>query len=191
MDIYEAIKGRRSIGRVKDEAIGQETIEQILEAGNWAPSHHATEPWRFYVMRGEGRNVLAKAYGDIAVETAKPGNSADEAELRAKQGAKAFRAPVVIAVAVSPSTEAQVNGGEEFAAVHAAVQNMLLAAHAAGLGAIWRSGEPMYHPIMSRAFGLTDGEQLTALIYLGMPDMPVPVKPRRPIQEKTVWIDSV
>ncbi|MBD2862080.1 nitroreductase family protein [Paenibacillus oceani] len=190
MDLYEAIKSRRSIGRVKDEAISRETIELILEAGNWAPSHHSTEPWRFYVMRGEGRNVLAKAYGDIAVETAKPGHAADEAELRAKQGAKAFRAPVVIAVAASPSKEPQVNRSEEFAAVHAAVQNMLLAAHAAGLGAIWRSGEPMYHPIMNRAFGLNEDEQLTALIYLGYPDMPTPAKSRRPFQEKTVWIDT-
>lgn len=191
MDLFEAIRGRRSVGIVKDEPVSKERIEQILEAGNWAPSHHHTEPWRFFVMTGEGRNVLANAYADIALDHARASEAAiDEADVRAKQGAKAFRAPVVIAVAVSPSPEPQVSRVEEFAAAHAAVQNMLLAAHAIGLGAIWRSGEPMYHSIMRQAFGLNEGEELVALLYLGVPRLPLPVKKRNPVREKTVWIES-
>lgn len=191
MDLFKAIRERRSVGLVKDEPVSREQIESVLEAGNWAPSHHMTEPWRFIVMTGEGRNVLAKAYADIALEQA--GNSRgeyNEAEIRAKQQAKAYRAPVVIAVAVTPSGSPQVNRVEEFAAAHAAVQNMLLAAHANGLGAIWRSGEPMYHPRMQHAFGLKEGEQVVALVYLGVPQLPLPVKTRKPVREKTVWIES-
>lgn len=191
VDVFAAIRGRRSVGVVKDEPIAKEAIEQIVEAGIWAPSHHATEPWRFFVMTGEGRRVLARAYADIAWEQAQAaGGTADEQLVRSKAGGKAFRAPVVIAVAVSPSDSPQVIRVEEFAAVHAAVQNMLLAAHALGLGAIWRSGEPMYDARMQQAFGLKEGEQLVALLYIGVPQLPTPNKTRGAAQAKTVWIDS-
>ncbi len=188
MPLTEAIRGRRSIGRVKSEPIAQELIEQLLEAGNWAPSHHATEPWRFYVMTGGGRQALADAYADIAAEGA-TGVSGQELEnLRAKQGAKAFRAPVVIAVAVSPSTAKEVGRIEEFAAAHAAVQNMLLMAHALGLGAIWRTGEPAYHPRMKQAFGLGEADAIVGLVYVGIPEMTPAEGKRRPVADKTVWI---
>lgn len=192
MDVFEAIRERRTIGRVKNEPVPREQIEKILEAGNWAPSHHATEPWRFFVLTGEGRHVLGEAYADIAVLTQSlAGMTREETEaFRAKHASKAFRSPVVIAVAVSPSAEKGVSRIEEFAAAHAAAQNMLLAAHALGLGAIWRSGEPMYHPRMLQAFGLTADEALVGLLYVGKPDMPQPVGKRRPVSEKTRWINE-
>ncbi len=186
----EAIKGRRSIGRVKADPIPRETIEQILEAGNWAPSHHATEPWRFIVMTGGGRDVLAQAYGDIAAEQAEVSDEAAMAELKAKHGAKAYRSPVVIAVAVKPSDNPRVVRIEEFAAAHAAVQNMLLMAHALGLGAIWRSGEPLYHARMKEALGLEENEWPVGLVYAGVPDMPAPAGRRRRAADKTVWLDG-
>ncbi|MEK8129414.1 nitroreductase [Paenibacillus filicis] len=185
MDIFEAIQGRRTTGRVKDEPVGKEVIERILEAGNWAPSHHATEPWRFFVMTGSGRSRLGEAYAAIAAEAA-GGDLSEEAA--GKHRGKAFRAPVVIAVAVSPSPEKGVIRIEEYAAAHAATQNMLLAAHALGLGAIWRSGEPMYHPLMQQTFGLEQGEELVGLLYLGYPASPLPAGKRRPAEDKTEWI---
>ncbi|CAM4415670.1 nitroreductase family protein [Paenibacillus tarimensis] len=188
MEIYEAIRGRRTMGRVKQDPVPRETVERLLEAANWAPSHHATEPWRFFVMTGEGRDVLAQAYADIAAEQAQTEDAEALAEIRAKQAAKAYRAPVVIAAAVSPSDDPKADRREELAAAHAAVQNLLLAAHAEGLGAIWRSGEPMYDPIMSSAFGLKEGDALVGLIYLGYPAVELPEGRRRPVEEKTVWL---
>lgn len=192
MDVFEAIRGRRSVGVFKEEPVTRERIERMLEAAHWAPNHHLTEPWRFYVMTGDGRRALANGYADIAVAQAREtgAEAADEAELRAKQGAKAYRAPVVIAVAAAPSDSPKIVSAEEFAAAHAAVQNMLLAAHALGLGAIWRSGEPMYHPLMHRALGLREGEQLVGLIYAGVPLAQLPARKRTPVNEKTVWIES-
>lgn len=186
----EAIRGRRSLGRVKADPIPRETIELILEAGNWAPSHHHTEPWRFIVMTGSGRDVLARAYGDIAAERAKVSDEPALAELRAKHGAKAYRAPVVIAVTVKPSDDPGVIRIEEFAAAHAAVQNMLLMAHSLGLGAIWRSGEPIYHARMKEALGMDENEWLVGLVYAGVPDMAAPAGRRKPAADKTVWLDG-
>ncbi|MED4604412.1 nitroreductase, partial [Paenibacillus validus] len=56
------------------------------------------------------------------------------------------------------------------------------------LGAIWRSGEPMYHPRMQQAFGLTGDEALVGLLYVGQPAMPQPEGKRRPVADKTRWI---
>lgn len=187
MDVLEAIRTRRSIGRVSREPVPRAVIEQILEAANWAPSHHATEPWRFRVMTGDGRAVLAKAYGDIAALEAAEG---DREELRAKAAAKAYRAPVVIAVSVEPSDGPKIERVEEFAAAHAAVQNLLLAAHALGLGAIWRSGKPMYHPLMKQTLGLGANEELVGLVYLGKPETAPPAGKRRPAAEKTIWVEE-
>ncbi|MCZ8518706.1 MULTISPECIES: nitroreductase family protein [Paenibacillus] len=187
MSIEEAIRGRRTVGRVTGEEVAQELIEAVLEAGNWAPSHHGTEPWRFFVMRGSGRQRLADAYADIAAEGAKADEPAALDELRRKNGTKAYRAPVIIAVAVSPSEAKGVSRIEEFAATHSAVQNMLLMTHALGLGGIWRSGEPMYHPRMKEAFALTEREELVGLLYIGFPEKQPPDGKRRPVEEKTVW----
>ncbi|NHN30947.1 nitroreductase family protein [Paenibacillus agricola] len=194
MSIWEAIRGRRTIGRVKQDPIARDQIDLLLEAAAWAPSHHMTEPWRFFVMTGEGRAVLGQAYADITVEAAQTAQGVqalapEEAEaIGNKVKAKAYRAPLVIGIAVSPSASPHVNRQEEFAAAHSAAQNMLLAAHAMGLGAIWRSGDPMYHERMNQAFGLSEAEQLVALIYIGYPDMPLPVGKRQDYAAKTVWL---
>ena len=62
MDVMTAIKTRRSIGKVKSEPVPKEMIEMILEAGTWAPCHHQTEPWRFFVLTGDARNGLGETF---------------------------------------------------------------------------------------------------------------------------------
>lgn len=190
MNIWEAIRERRSIGRVKQDPVEREKIELLLEAASWAPSHHATEPWRFFVLTGEGRGVLGQAYADIAAKAAQGLGPEELESIRSKSRAKAFRAPLVIAIAVSPSPDPKVSRIEEFAAAHSAAQNMLLTAHALGLGTIWRSGDPMYHHRMKQAFGLTESEELVGLIYIGYPDMPQLTGKRVSYEAKTVWISN-
>lgn len=188
MDAIETIRNRRSVGKVKPDAIDKKLIEELLESAVWAPNHYHTEPWRFFVMSGEGRKVLGSAYAEIAEESAEALSEEELALLRSKQEQKAFRSPVVIAVAVSPAPGKP--WIEEIAAVHAAVQNMLLTAHALGLGAIWRTGEPTYHHKMQKAFGLNGHDQLVGFIYVGYPDMALPKGKRTQFQHKTEWLDA-
>ncbi|TDF96817.1 nitroreductase family protein [Paenibacillus piri] len=188
MSVEEAIRGRRSVGKVKQDPLDRKQIESLLEAASWAPNHHVTEPWRFFVMTGAGRQVLADAYRDIAAESCRDLPAEEGEAMCRKQADKAFRAPVVIAAAVSPSAAAGVDRMEEFAAVHAAVQNMLLAAYSMGLGAIWRSGAPAYHPRMRQAFGLSEEEHIVGLVYVGYPAAPRQPGKRQPAASKTVWI---
>jgi nitroreductase len=186
----EVIRGRRSIGKVKDEPVPKELVEKLIEAAVWAPNHYGTQPWKFIVMTGEGRRVLGQAFADIAAESLS-GLSDEELGLRRdKEIAKAFRSPVVIAAVCVPSDAPRVIVAEELAAVHAAVQNLLLTAHGSGLGAIWRTGEPAYHPKMKQALGLEGNEQVVALVYVGYPDMQSPAGKRDPGTAKTVWLEG-
>lgn len=184
--IIEALKSRRSIGRVKKDEVPKETIEQIIEAATWAPSHHNTQPWRFVVMTGEGRRLLGEGYA--AVQRAQSGELSEEEFEKHVQ--KAFRSPVVIAAICSPSDDKRAVREEELAAAQAAVQNLLIAAYALGLGAIWRSGAPMYHPAMNEQFKLREDEEIVGLVYLGIPDMTPPLPARKAVQEVTEWVEA-
>jgi nitroreductase len=189
-DLIQLIVSRRTIGKVTEEPVPREHIEQILEAGNWAPSHFNTQPWKFFVMTGEGRRKLGEAYAKIALLEKGNGLSEDEKKgLYEKSVNRAFRAPLVIAVACLPHQDEYVVESEEFAAVAACIQNMLLAAHALGYGAIWRTGAPSYHPVMKELFGLGEKDQLMGLIYIGKSDM-IRESRRVPVEKKTEWWDK-
>jgi nitroreductase len=188
MNIEEAIQTRRTIGRVKQDPVDRALIERLIDAAAWAPSHFNTQPWSFIVMSGEGRARLGEGYARVTVAQL-PDLSGQELEERLeKERKKAYRSPVVIAAVCSPSDDPRAILAEELAAAHAAVQNLLLAAHANGLGAIWRSGDQMYHPAMKETFGLAPQDQIVGLIYLGYPDMTPPEPKRIPATAKTVWL---
>ena len=60
MEVFEAIRGRRSVRRYTDQPVSCELIDQILEAGTWAPSAKNIQPWRFIVVQGEHKDRLAE-----------------------------------------------------------------------------------------------------------------------------------
>ncbi|XEC93796.1 nitroreductase [Paenibacillus tarimensis] len=189
MDVEEAIRTRRSIGKVKPDAVDKTLIQNLLDAATWAPCHYHTEPWKFIVMMGEGRSKLGEGYARVCAETLTDVTGEQLQERLAKERQKAFRAPVVIAAVCTPSDDPRVARVEELAAAHAAVQNMLLSAHACGLASIWRSGEPMYHPLMKESLGLDARDEIVGLVYIGYPDISPPAGKRTPAAVKTIWLE--
>ncbi|MBY6037603.1 nitroreductase [Fictibacillus nanhaiensis] len=189
MDTFEAIKTRRSIGKVKDTSVPNHVIDKILEAGTYAPNHFRTEPWRFFVLKEKGRTKLGEVMADISIiENANL--SPEGLGLKVKKAKNnPLRAPVIIAVGVEPSDKDNVIEIEEYAAVHCSIQNMLLAAHALGLGSIWRTGKIIYHPKIKEFFGLSEKGQMTGFIYLGYPDMEPKDVNKTPITVLTKWIE--
>ena len=82
MEVFNAIKTRRSINKVKQKKISNSIINKILESGIWAPNHHLTQPWKFFVISGEARNKL----GEVMVKTLKDNlkEPINEVELKMK-----------------------------------------------------------------------------------------------------------
>jgi nitroreductase len=92
----------------------------------------------------------------------------------------------VIAV-ISEAGRDEVETLENYAACCAAVQNMQLAAHSLGLGAMWRTGPVAYHEHMREFFGLQSGDRIVAYLHVGYPDMEERPRRRKPVEEKTTW----
>ncbi|RXT05220.1 nitroreductase [Ammoniphilus sp. CFH 90114] len=190
MELWEAIKGRRSIGKMKTDMPPRESIEKMLEAANWAPSHFRTEPWKFFVLTGAARERLGEAMATILRDSL---NSADPTEIEERlnrQRNNPLRAPIIIAVASRSSDDARVIEVEQIEAVACAVQNMMLAGHELGLGTIWRTGGITYEPKLKEFFGLEQGEHLLGFVYVGYPDQVIKPGMRKPISLKTVWLEN-
>ena len=186
-DLLEAIRTRRSIGRVRPESPPRELVEQLLEAATWAPNHRLTEPWHFFVLAGDARREL----GDVmarSLDAVLPSDASDRQAQLDKARAKPLRAPVIIAVGVVPQEGPKVIEVEEVLAGGAAVQNLLLAAHDRGLAAMWRTGEPAYDPAVKAFLGLPPNAHLIGFVYVGYPDAPPSQKRRRPAAECTRWL---
>ena len=116
MNILDAIKTRRSIPIVKDEAVPKDLIEKVLEAGTYAPNHFRTEPWRFFVLTGNGRVKLGETFAEITTSQLEE-KDADSSKAKVERSKKnPLRAPVVIAVGVEPSDKHNVILKEEYAA---------------------------------------------------------------------------
>ena len=185
MDVLEAIRTRRSVGRLAG-TISRETIRGLIAAAVWAPNHRLTEPWRFTVVEGTAREALAARWGEIAASDAPPDERTTIAQ---REGPKLLRAPILLIVS-SRTDKDPVVAFEDYAATAAAVQNLLLAAHAKGLGAVWRSGAMAYHPDFKIAVGLEPSDAILGIVYLGEPAMNPPQPQTRRVDETIVWFNE-
>jgi nitroreductase len=185
MEVLEAIHTRQSIAQMKPDPVPRELIEKILDAAVQAPNHYKVRPWRFVVMTGAGRERLGEAMVQ-STRLSKPEATPDELE---KDCRKPLRAPVVIAVAVDKPGLTKAKVIENICAAAAAVQNMLLAAHALGLGAMWRTGPSATDPLIKRFFGWEADQHLIGFVYIGYPQQE-PAPPERPsFEDRTVWME--
>jgi nitroreductase len=140
MDLFEALKTRRSIRKYTDEPVSEGALEQVLEAARWAPSWANTQCWRFVVVRDpDTRARLGQTLMKVKRDDALVDNPAT----------KTFNiVPVIIAVCAkmkasgrkpgdAASREFVTDKGDWFMFDTAlAVENMCLAAHGLGLGTV-------------------------------------------------------
>lgn len=190
MDCFDALLGRRSCRSFKDQPVERDKILRMLEAAVYAPSPANKQPWEFIVTANP-------AYGARLKET----SEATKAKLAARSGwpwLPAFsidfvaQAPTLIVVVGDPAK----NGAEQFLdapspgyleACAAAIQNMLLAAHAQGLATLWFS---LYEKDDVRAiFGVNDGKDPVAVICVGYPERVGAAPVRKSIADKTAFLD--
>jgi nitroreductase len=185
MDIFEVICSRHSVSKVKPDPLPRSVIEKLLSAGAQAPNHYKMRPWRFVVLTGAGRERLGEAMA-ASFKTRFP-EQPDEA--LKKERAKPLRAPLVIAVGVDKPSESKVDQVENISAASAACQNILLTAHAEGLGAIWRTGDAARDPEIKKFLGFEADQHLICFLYIGYPELPPSPTERPSFEDRTIWMD--
>ena len=166
MDLFEAIYGRRSIRSFKETPIPEEALTKILDAARWAPSAGNVQPWEFIVVwDDETREKLASAaLGQSFIA----------------------EAPVDIVVCVDLARARMAYGvrGETLYCIQdtaAAIENMLLAAYALGLGTCWVGA--FSEEAVSRILNIPSGYRPVAIIPVGYPDEKPRPRPRRSLKE--------
>jgi nitroreductase len=186
MDTFEAIHTRQSIGKVKPDPVPREWIERMLSAAVQAPNHYKVRPWRFVVLAGAARERLGDVMAD-ALRKRKP--DADE-EALAKERRKPLRSPALIAIGVDKPSLDKVVDIENVCAAAAAVQNLLLAAHALGLGAMWRTGNAAYAPEVKAFLGFAPDQHVIGFVYIGYAQSESPPPSRPSYEDRTVWLQG-
>lgn len=163
--VMAAILARVTPKALSEPAPDGAALQQILAAGEAAPDYGRLKPWRFVVVRGQGRQRL----GQLMLQSAlRRDPDLTEAEQQ-KELAKPLRAPLIILAACKMQDSAKVTTDEQVMAVSAAVQNMQLAAHALGFGAHWRTG-PLMRDLQFKqelGLGLDSHDKLVAALYIG------------------------
>ena len=163
MDAIELLLNRVSTPMLSDPAPSDQQLDIIYRAALRAPDHGALRPWRFLAVKGESRAQLGTVFQQAALQD---NPKLDEAKYT-KLGNMAMRAPLVLVVIATISEHPKVPVVEQQVSAGAAAQNMILAAFAQGVGAMWRTGEMAYHPLVHERLGLTANEEVIGYLYLG------------------------
>jgi nitroreductase len=200
--LLELIRSRRSIRRFSDRAVGREDIARLLEAARWAPSNHNRQPWRFLVIEDKPLiNRLAEAVRQgLSVKLKSlPEAAAAYADEFTHYATFFSNAPMLLVVlhkqpvSVSAPLLAGLKNPDlisgEPLSVAMAVQNLLLAAQALGLGTCVLTGPLLVQAALAGALDLPAGHDLTCLVALGHPaESPAP--PRRKTIEQIVEFEN-
>jgi nitroreductase len=173
--INEAIRSRRTIHNFRPDITPVELIHEAVEVARWAPNHHRTEPWRFYLL---GRQAVAKVIDlNAAIVSESKGEAAGEAKRQ-----RWSEIPGWLAV-TSQRSDDPVLEQEDFAATCCAVQNFSLALWEHGVGVKWTTGSVTRHDEFYRALQIDpDQEKVIGLLWYGYPE-DIPTQKRRSVDE--------
>jgi nitroreductase len=158
MDVFEAIRKRRSIRKYTDAAIPKKDLETIVDAARLAATGSNKQPWDFIVVTDKATIAKFKAAGEWIEQ-----------------------APAVIAVFMDPSSRWWVEDGA------AAIENMMLAAVALGYGGCWVEGNALPREgEFKELLGVPENKRILALVPIGVP-AESPVKEKKPLSEVIHW----
>jgi coenzyme F420-0:L-glutamate ligase/coenzyme F420-1:gamma-L-glutamate ligase len=199
-DLLEAIRSRRSIRRYTKTRVPRAVMDELFDAARWAPSAHNRQPWRFAVIEAaQTKDALATAMGErLRADLTRDGAPRDLIDAEVSNSyTRIMNAPALIVVCLTLREmdrypDPRRNQAEWVMAVQStalAVQNLLLAAHARGLGACWMCA-PLFVPETVRAvLSLADDWEPQALITLGYP-AETRTKERMPLEMLVRYLDA-
>jgi coenzyme F420-0:L-glutamate ligase / coenzyme F420-1:gamma-L-glutamate ligase len=193
-ELHAFLRSRRSTRRFRPDPVPAAVLQRVLETATYAPSAHNKQPWRFVVLtNAEAKSLLAKAItdkfrGDMIADGTAEADIADRAERsRRRMG----EAPAVVVLCrdvtqVDPQPDAirqQAEATMGTQSVALAGLQLLLAAHAEGLGGTWICW-PLFTPEETRrALDLSSEWEPQGMIFLGYPDEQPEPPVRKPLSE--------
>ncbi|NTW57815.1 MAG: hypothetical protein HGA43_01450 [Nitrospirae bacterium] len=202
MNLFDAIKGRKSIRRFKHTPVPDEDIRNILDAGRLAPSANNTQPWSFLVIKdNETLKKMAGAVRDMVDRMIPYAEDEKQAQRLAAYKGTYYtffeNAPVVIAVfmegydAGTDKLLARMGYPAEdikrlrplpgLQSVAAAIEHMLLAIHALDYGSCWMTGPLVAQDAFEKLLGYGKEKFIAALLPIGVPDEQPQARPRKPL----------
>lgn len=167
---YDALRARRSHSKVTEEAPDRAELEHLISAMVSVSDHSRLRPWRIIELRGDDRVKLGAAL-------AKAGGKKKSDGIK-----KATRAPLLLALVVSPQKSKKVPYWEQEAVASGVAHLLGLLLHERGWGSIWRTGLVARSKQVRRALRLKRSEQLLGWLYVGgIPARDNKPKPRKPL----------
>jgi len=208
-ELLDLLRSRRSVRRFTAERPSRELLTHLIEAATTAPSASNKQPWRFFVLEDAERiRMLAGEVGAVVEEIARHVEPASAAAFRAYGDyfTRFEAAPVVIAALYRPLTVLShlVDSGlslearERIALLERnsgligtamALQNLLLAAHALGLGASGLTGPLVAEHRLRARLEIPDGWQIAALVAVGYADETPAPPARKPAAAVVRWLE--
>jgi F420 biosynthesis protein FbiB-like protein len=198
---WDVIKGRRSVRVYLPRIVPEEIISRIIDAARWAPSAHNAQPWRFIIISDFNvKRRLAEAMAsDWLRDLERDGVPPETARKMVEESIKRFsEAPIVVIAAITmkemhkyPDRRRQ--RFEHLMATQslaAAIQNILLAAYAEGLGACWFCAPLFCQRTVRKVLRMPRDVEPQALVTIGYPAESPEPPPRKPLKEiafKDYW----
>lgn len=183
----QLIHSRQHIGprRLLEPGPDETDLRAMFRAAAAAPDHERLRPWRFLVLGPTARARLGQAFADALRERDAQALPEQLEEARAK----AHRAPVlVLAVADLRADNDKVPALERLVSLGAALQNLLLAAHARGWGCGLSSGRALQSPALRAALQLAEGEHAASFVSIGTSCRPKGPRERPAVDDFVRWI---
>jgi nitroreductase len=178
---YEALFGRRSAWKLKNEPVPREVLDRMFSTTVWAPNHKITEPWRFFIL--EKDSDVRKAVAEVAYQYMMD-ETGEEARAAPYRG-KIMDPPLVVYVYHTPGKD-ESDTKEHYAATCMAVQNLALAGFVEGVSVTFETGRVIRSDKLSATLGAEPNWLMVMMITIGYPDER-PASSRTPASKFTVW----
>ncbi len=175
MNIKDLLRSRRTINSFKAEKPHEDLIQKAIDLARWAPNHHLTEPWRFYLLGSETSQAIIELNAKIISQ--KKGREAGQKKIKQWSSIPGWLVVTMI------KSDDPLQEQEDYAACSCAIQNLSLALWNEGIGIKWTSGAVIRDPEFYDLIWVDpEVESVVGLIWYGSPEE-IPVSHRKPMEE--------
>ncbi|MDO8666715.1 MAG: nitroreductase [Gemmatimonadales bacterium] len=188
MDAYDAIHRRASVRSFRQAPVPRDALERMLSAAVRAPNHKLTEPWRFAVITGASLRRYAEIRRAHRAKRFEDPTAPESVQAIEKTYREHLETPAFIVVMCAVSDD-EVRREEDYAATMMALENLLIAATAEGLGTYLRTGGIMELPEVRALVGAPEDHRIVAIVSVGYPAATDEPKKRTDVASKTLWLD--